>query len=68
MTSAEKKKLIGTNAAIWTIAILASFILPFIADSMSAGSAEFLQVMCFALPLFIGMTVSCAVISRAISE
>ena len=68
MTSSEKKKLIGTNAAIWSIAILASFILPFIADSMSAGSAKFLQVICFAIPLFVGMAISSVVISKSIGE
>ena len=33
MASAQKMKLIGTNAAVWSIAILASFILPLIAES-----------------------------------
>ena len=68
MTSSEKKKLIGTNAAIWSIAILASFILPFIADSMSSGSAKVLHIMCFALPLFLGMAISSVAINKAIGE
>ena len=68
MTSSEKKKLIGTNAGIWTIAILAAFILPFIAESLSSGPAKFLQVMCFAIPLFAGMAISSIVISKSIGE
>ncbi len=68
MTSGQKKKLIGTNAAIWAIAILASFILPFIAESVSTGSAKFLQVLCFALPLIVGMFISSVVISKSIPE
>ncbi|AMV31249.1 hypothetical protein VN12_03960 [Pirellula sp. SH-Sr6A] len=68
MTSGQKKKLIGTNAAIWSIAILASFVLPFIAESVSTGSAKFLQVLCFALPLIVGMFISSMVISKSIPE
>ena len=68
MTIAEKKKLIGTNAAIWAIAILVSFILPFIAESISSGAAKFLQVLCFATPLFAGMAISSMVISKSIVE
>jgi hypothetical protein len=68
MTSSEKKKLLGTNAGIWAIAILASFILPFVAESLSSGTAKFLQVMCFALPLIGGMAISSIVIGKSIGE
>ena len=68
MTSTQKMKLIGTNAAVWAIAILASFILPLIAESFSTGSAKFLQVLCFALPLIAGMYISSMVIYRSIPE
>ncbi len=68
MTSAQKTKLIGTNAAVWSIAILASFILPLIAESFSTGSAKFLQVLCFALPLIAGMFVTSKVIHKSIPE
>ncbi len=68
MTSAQKMKLIGTNAAVWSIAILASFILPLIAKSFSTGSAKFLQVLCFALPLIAGMFISSMVIHKSIPE
>ena len=68
MTSSEKKKLIGTNAGIWAIAMLAAFILPFIAVSVSTGPAKFLQVMCFAVPLIAGMAISSIVISKSIGE
>ncbi len=66
MKSSEKKKLVGTNATIWVIAILVSFILPFIAESLSSGPAKFLQVMCFTFPLIVGMVVSSIVISKSI--
>ena len=68
MTSSQKKKLIGTNAGVWAIATLASFILPFIAESLSSGSANFLKVLCFALPLIIGMVMSTVVINKSIPE
>ena len=68
MTSSQKKKLVGTNAGVWAIAILASFILPFIAESLSSGPAKFLQVLCFALPLIIGMVISTVVINKSIPE
>jgi hypothetical protein len=66
MTSTQKMKLIGTNAAVWSIAILASFILPFVAESFSTGSANFLKVLCFALPLIAGMFISSIVINKSI--
>ena len=68
MTSLQKKKLIGTNAGVWAIAILASFILPFIAESLSSGSAKFLQVVCFAMPLIMGMVLSTVVINKSIPD
>ncbi|MFO0882753.1 MAG: hypothetical protein U0894_00955 [Pirellulales bacterium] len=68
MTSSQKKKLVRTNAGVWAIAILASFILPFIAESLSSGSAKFLQVLCFAVPLVVGMVISTMVINRSIPE
>jgi hypothetical protein len=54
------------NEAVWAVAILASFILPFIAESLSSGSAKFLQVLCFAMPLIAGMMISTAVINQSI--
>lgn len=68
MTSTQKRKLIGTNAAVCSIAILASFILPFIAVSVSTGSAMFLEMLCFALPLIAGMFISSMVINKSIPE
>lgn len=68
MTRAEKKTLIATNAAVWSAAILASFILPLVAESLSDGPAKFLKVICFAFPLITAMMVSSSVISRAIGE
>lgn len=68
MTSSEKKKLVATNAVIWSIAILTSFILPLVAESLSSGSAKFLQVLCFAFPLITGMVISSMVISKSVVE
>lgn len=68
MTLMQKKKLVVTNAVIWSIAILASFLLPFIAESLSSGPAKFLQVLCFAAPLVIGMVLSTVVINTSIPE
>jgi hypothetical protein len=68
MTTSQKKKLIGTNAGVWAIATLVSFILPFIAESLSSGPAKFLQVLCFAIPLIVGMVISTIVINKSIPE
>ena len=68
MTKSDKKKLIATNAAIWVVGILASFILPMVAESMSDGPAGFLKVMAFAFPLMVAMLVSTSVISKAVGE
>ncbi len=68
MTASEKKKLMATNAGVWAISILASLILPFIADSLAVGSAKFIQLICFAFPLILGMAMSTLVINKAITE
>ncbi|MCO8124608.1 hypothetical protein NHH03_22915 [Stieleria sp. TO1_6] len=66
MTNSDKKKLLATNAAVWVSGILAAFILPLIAESLSDGPGGFLKVMAFAFPLIVAMFVSHSVISRAI--
>jgi hypothetical protein len=63
VSASGKQRLISTNAAIWAIAILAAFILPHIAASISSGPAKFLKVICFAFPLIAGMVLSTLVIS-----
>jgi hypothetical protein len=68
MTKAEKKKLIATNAAVWVAGILVSFILPMIAESLSAGPAGFLKVLAFGFPLIVAMLFSTSVISKAAGE
>ncbi|MGE0758730.1 MAG: hypothetical protein AB7O38_17010 [Pirellulaceae bacterium] len=68
MTSSQKKKLIRADAGVWAIAILASFVFPFIAESLSSGPAKFAQVLCFGLPLVVGMVMSTVVINRSIPE
>ena len=68
MTRAEKKKLLATNAGIWVAGILASYVLPLVAESMSDGPAGFLKLMCFAFPLFVAMFFSNSVIGNAIGD
>lgn len=68
MKKADKNKLIATNAAVWVVGILASFILPMIAESMSDSPAGFLKVMALAFPLIVAMLVSTSVISKAVGE
>ncbi len=68
MTNSEKQKLLAKNAAVWVAGILASFILPMIAESVSDGPAHFLKVMVFAFPLLVALVVSTGVISKAVGE
>lgn len=68
MTLAEKRKLLGTNAAIWSIAMLSAFILPLIAESVATGPGKFLQVICFAVPLISGMAISTILLNKSIGE
>ena len=67
-TKSEKRKLIATNAAIWTAGILASFILPMVTDSMTEGRSAFLRMIAHTFPLFCAMLVSTSVISKAVGE
>jgi len=53
---------------VWVVGILASFILPMLAESVSDGPAGFLKVMAFAFPLFVAMLVSTGLISKAVGE
>ncbi len=68
MTTAEKQRLIATNAAVWAAGILVAFILPMIADSISDGPAGFLKVIAFAAPLMIAMAFSTRIVSQAAGE
>jgi hypothetical protein len=68
MTNAKKKKLIATNAALWTVAILVSFTLPLVADSITEGRGSFLKAMAHVLPLLIAIPVSTNIISKSVGE
>lgn len=68
MTPTSKKRIVAGNAGIWVISILASFILPLVAASASSGNAGFLKLLCFALPLLIGMTMSTILISKSVAD
>lgn len=68
MTSAEKKRLVGTNAALWVIAILVSFILPMVAESITDGRAAFLKAMAHVFPLLAAIPISTGIISKSVGE
>lgn len=68
MTQPKKSNLIGTNAAILSAGILASFILPLVAESMTDGRAGFLKAMAHVLPLLIAMYVSCMLMNSAVGK
>ncbi|NNE00715.1 MAG: hypothetical protein HKN47_25650 [Pirellulaceae bacterium] len=68
MNSDAKKKLIGTNAVIWTTAMLVSFVLPFITDSITDGDANFLRAMSHVFPLICGLIFSNSIINKSIPE
>lgn len=64
MTQAQAKRLISTNAMIWAIAAVASVVLPFIGDSLTEGRGQFLRLLMHGSPLFIGLYVSTALLSK----
>jgi hypothetical protein len=66
MTETTKKKLITTNAAIWAVGILASFILPLVTQSLSDGPGNFLQVLAQVGPLIVAMFLSTAALNRSV--
>lgn len=66
MNAAAKNTLIQTNAVIWVVGILASFILPMVATSLADGPANFLVMMVQVAPLIAAMYLSTAVISKSI--
>ena len=68
MIKSQKNKLINSNAALWAIAILASFILPLITDSVTEGRGKFVNAMVQVGPLLIALLVSTALLSKAIGE
>ena len=68
MNKSKKNQLIRTNAAIWAGGMLASFILPMIASSLTDGPAGFLNMMTHVFPLIIAMLLSNAAINKAIGE
>lgn len=68
MNQSDKKKLIGANAAIWAGAMLASFVLPMIAESITEGRGQFLKMMAHIFPLICGLAFSSRVLSQAIEQ
>ena len=68
MTKPQLTKLIATNAGIWTLATLASVILPFVSDSMTDGSGQFLRLIMHAGPLMAGLWASSALLGKSLAE
>lgn len=68
MTKSEKKKVITTNAGIWVAGILASFILPMVAESTTEGRSAFLKMMAHGGSLAVALLASTTVISKAIGD
>jgi hypothetical protein len=66
MTKSQQKKLLSTNAGIWAVATLLSFVLPLVTDSLTAGRSGFLRAFVHAFLLIAGMFFANAAISRAI--
>lgn len=68
MTRGEKKRLITTNALIWAVGMVVSFIAPLIVESIVDGRGEFLKMAAHVFPLVIAMQASTGVINKAIGE
>lgn len=68
MTKSEKKKLIGNHAATWSVAILASFILPFVGESMTDGRSHFIKVLMQIMPLMAALWFASVQLNKAIGE
>lgn len=65
MTAERRKKLVGTNTGLLTIAALASFVLPLILDSILGGRGGFIKAMMHLFPLFAVIPLSCRLILLA---
>ncbi len=65
MNANARKLLIATNAIVWVCGILASFILPMVAESLTVGPGNLLQMLTQVGPLFVAMFLSTALLSKA---
>ena len=63
-----RKKLVAQNAAVLTLAALASYALPKIAQSITDGPAHFLVAMAQVLPIFVAIPISCSLIGKSQPE
>jgi hypothetical protein len=68
MTKSNKQKLIATNAAVLAAGMLASFVLPLIAESVTDGRGTFLRALVHVFPLICAMVFSCSLMGKAIPE
>ncbi len=67
MTEDAKKKIVTTNAALWTVGILLSFVLPMIGDSITEGRGNFLRAMLHVGPLFAVLWISTVFLGKGLS-
>ena len=65
MNNEARKKLVATNAAVLSLAALASFTLPKIAESMTDGRASFLVAMAQVIPILVAIPISCSLIGKS---
>lgn len=68
MTGPQKKKLLGTNVIVLTLAMLASFVLPKVAEASVDGKGTFLIALAQLFPLFVAIGLSTALLNNAITE
>lgn len=68
MTGPQKKKLLGTNVIVLTLAMLASFVFPKVAEATVDGQGTFLIALAQLFPLFVAIGFSTALLNSAITE
>jgi hypothetical protein len=68
MSIADKRRVIARNAGIWVIAMLASFILPLIVDSVTQKGDRFFGVLAQMGPLMASLLVSTALLDKSMDE
>lgn len=67
MTRTEQRKALGTNAAIWSVAILASFVLPMIGDSLTENRG-ILRPILHVGPLLTALLTTNAFLSKSLGQ
>jgi hypothetical protein len=68
MSNVDKRRVIARNAGVWVIAMLASFILPLIVDSVTQKGDRFFGVLAQMGPLLASLLVSTALLDKAMDK